>query len=100
MLLTEQGFRHCDDYILDKTTPRCLKKFLQFNRWPAVWQYKAEFDRGVKPPVLFAKFHGEQVRVVMASRFGDVGISRNLEKEHGYNMRVFVEELTDFTDSI
>jgi hypothetical protein len=34
----------------------------------------------------------------MASRFGDVGITSNLDAEYGYDDRVAVEDLTDFTD--
>jgi hypothetical protein len=29
---------------------------------------------------------------------GDVGITSSLDAEHGYELRVAVEDLTDFTD--
>lgn len=38
---------------------------------------------------------GTKVRVVMASRFGDVGITDNLTAEAGYLARVTVEKLTE-----
>lgn len=48
-------------------------------------------------PVLFARHEGCPVRVTMASRFGDVGISEDLDADRGYARRVAVEELTDFS---
>lgn len=37
---------------------------------------------------------GTKVRVVMASRFGDVGITDKLERERGYDARIDPEDLT------
>jgi hypothetical protein len=83
--------RHCDDYIDDKSAPEPLRKFLAHARAPA---HGAFLD--TKRPTLFAVYEGKRVRVVMASRFGDVGITSDLDAEHGYEMRVFVSELDDF----
>lgn len=47
-------------------------------------------------PVLYADYQNVRVRVVAASRLGDVGISRKLDQEDGYETRVPVEELTNF----
>jgi hypothetical protein len=41
---------------------------------------------------------GARVRVVMASRLGDVGITPKLDTEHGYAARVMLDDLTDFSD--
>ncbi len=85
--------RHCDDWIDDPNAPECLRKFLERARQPAHGMLdKSEF------PKLFANYKGQRVRVVMASRFGDVGISTNLVAEHGYSDRVKVGSLTDFSD--
>ena len=93
--------KHCDDYIDDESAPECLRKFLEHNRASATEQYKREDQPGFKKPVLFAKkADGTQVRVVMASRMGDVGITTNLKAERGYGERVLVEDLTDFTDDL
>ena len=98
--MTDQIPRHCDDYIYDYRQPNCLRWFLLINRLPAVEKLLAE-TMGVKPQ-LYATWirpkHRQRVRVVMASRFGDVGITTNLEAEHGYEARVPVESLTDFSD--
>ena len=107
--------RHCDDYIRDKTQPRCLRLFLLINRVPAYWKSDKWLQKGRPEPVLFAtlacpnddarahcKKYGiedkSRVRVVMASRFGDVGITNNLKAEHGYEVRVYVPWLVDFSD--
>lgn len=86
--------KHCDDYIDDDTQPACLRAFLSHARAPAI-------QRGGKPaPPLFAKHSGQIVRVVMASRFGDVGVSFDLERDHGYDKRMMLSELTDFSASM
>jgi len=46
-----------------------------------------------------ATHDGKRVRVVMASRFGDVGITSKLGREIGYEERVAVESLTDFAET-
>lgn len=98
--------RHCDDYIRDKSAPKCLRKWLLFQRKPSMWKWKKSWGY----PALFATFKEEdgpggrkgktrRVRVVMASRFGDVGISKDLDKEYGYYLRVFVSDLTDLSET-
>lgn len=84
--------RHCDDYIDDPSTPDCVRAFLDHARAPA---HGANLPG--KRPALFAKLGGMPVRVVMASRFGDVGVSGDLEAERGYSARVGLDELTDFS---
>lgn len=89
--------RHCDTYIRDKSQPMCLRRFLLYRRIPAYWQIKRW--RWGKPE-LYAMHEGKRVRVTMASRFGDVGITEVLTAEYGYNKRVPVEALTDFTGAL
>lgn len=104
---------HCDELIDDETAPKGLRAFLEWNRRPA--------DKKTgKSPVLFATLTetvavhenvsqhgpitamkldaGTRIRVVMASRFGDVGITSDLTAEHGYMARVDVDMLTDFSE--
>ena len=95
------SFRHCDDYIDDVSQPECLRSYLDFNRLRADLKYERLKQPGFKEPKLFAthKETGKRVRVVMASRFGDVGITDKLNRDHGYNLgRVPVEHLIDFSD--
>lgn len=85
-------FKHCDDYIDDATQPECLRAFLDHARSPAHGALRDD-----PRPRLFA-YHGPtRVRVVMASRFGDVGITTNLAAGHGYQKRVAVADLSNFS---
>ena len=108
-MILESKEKHCDDYIRDKSQPKCLRAFLLFHRVPAMDKYKWE-ERGWKIPTLFATYepkHGpgggkgkvKRVRVTMASRFGDVGISTDLKGDGGYDLRVNVSDLRDFSES-
>jgi len=90
----QPDFKHCDDYISDLTQPKCLRLFLIVNRLPAVDRMLVE-EAGFRPE-LYADHDGRRVRVVMASRIGDVGISSNLESADGYETRVAIEALANF----
>ncbi|TXN07499.1 hypothetical protein FV222_02215 [Methylobacterium sp. WL103] len=104
--------RHCDEYLEDETAPECLRRFHDYHCRPAALKYPTgdeAFDRGLEErlglpmwrdpvPMLFARHEGKPVRVTMASRFGDVGITEDLAAEHGYGKRVGVEDLTEFSD--
>lgn len=99
------NFKHCDDYIKDKSQPKCLRKFLLYNRIPPDWKIE-RWKKSWGVPVLFAELkpigggkRWKKVRVVMASRFGDVGITRYLDQERGYQQRVFLEDLRKFSNS-
>lgn len=84
--------RHCDDYIDDHAAPAPLRAFLEWARSPAHGHTRP------KPyPTLFATYKGRRVRVTMASRMGDVGISSDHTATGGYDARVYVEQLTDFS---
>jgi len=88
---------HCDDLIHEHTLPLCLRYFLLVNRLPAIdgtiiTAYKGE-------PECYATWKGtKRVRIVMASRFGDVGITTKLHHTNGYTKRVSLDELSDFGD--
>ena len=85
--------RPCDDYIEDPAAPEALRKYLEFARAPAHGQLLP------KPhPQLFADYEGKRVRVTMASRFGDLGISPDLSRELGYERRVAVSQLANFSE--
>lgn len=96
-----QRYRHCDDYIHDLNQPVCLRIWLLRQRVPAVDGMLMD-SAGIKPK-LFAtwmKPDGEMihVRLVMASRFGDVGITTHLFVEQGYQHRVPLEHLSKFRE--
>lgn len=88
---------HCDDIIHLSDYPICLRYFLLVNRLPAVDKCIIVEMKG--EPVCFATFKNKKVRLVMASRFGDVGITKNLSDTHGYDKRVSIKQLSNFTCS-
>ena len=86
---------HCDDAI-HSDLPLCVRYFLLVERLPAVDGCVITAMHGM--PKCFATHKGKRVRLVMASRFGDVGITRKLDAERGYDARVNLSELSDFGD--
>lgn len=86
--------RHCDDVADDLTQPEVLRNFLNWARSPA-----HGMTQPPPWPKLFADYNGQRVQVVMASRFGDVGITKDLSDGAPYKMRVSVEDLTNFGDT-
>lgn len=110
---------HCDDLIDDPAQPECLRRFLGYRRLPAIEQTLHEHEE----PELYARLiadrdgrsflghwngnepamkpvpmkAGQVVRVVMASRFGDLGITPDLKASRGYVARLNVSDLTDFS---
>lgn len=95
--------RHCDEYIDDPSAPACLRAFLQRARSPGHGHSHPD-----PYPRLFATYmgvdwngiaKGDRVRVVMASRMGDVGITKNHAALYGYTVRCYVSDLADFGES-
>jgi hypothetical protein len=90
----DHNFKHCDDYIDDESQPPALRKFLGRARMPAHGMMEK-----TPYPKLFADYKGKRVRVVMASTMGDVGITEHLGADAGYQCRVAVEDLANFSDT-
>jgi hypothetical protein len=107
--------KHCEDFIRDKTQPECLRRFIRIHRWPATWYCRMK-ERGMEDPKLYAtvatatkaeEHHineygirsGDRVKVVMASRMGDLGVTKNLSATCGYEVRLYVEWLKDFSET-
>ena len=99
---TDFDAHHCDEYvwgIKKHDAPNALWWFLFVNRQPAALMHSVvKNSKTGEYPTLFADYKGKRVRVVMASRFGDVGITSNLDAEHGYDTRVSLAELSNFSD--
>jgi hypothetical protein len=87
---------HCDEVINDYQANSHLRWFILINRMPAMLKCLAS-EMGCEPK-LFADYMGKRVRVVMASRLGDVGITEDLDAENGYSERVYVDALTNFSN--
>ena len=41
---------------------------------------------------------GTRVKIVMVSRFGDIGITNDLDVDHGYGARVLLEDLINLSN--
>jgi hypothetical protein len=115
---------HCDDLTYDPAMPAPLREFLEFHRQPAInkrgdgpplfatfaCETEALMIRPCRPESFAApeceeepliKFAaGQRVRIVMASRFGDVGVTTKLDAVRGYEARVYLPCLTDFSATV
>ena len=87
---------HCDIAIHKYGYPLCLRYYLLVERLRAIDRCLIVERYG--EPVCFADHEGQRVRLKMASRFGDVGISADLTTPHGYDKRVAVKDLSNFSD--
>lgn len=94
----DTGPKHVEDHIYDYNLPPFVRAWITINRLPAMEKETLVHVYGV--PKLFADspdLPGIRVRVTMASRLGDVGITVNLNREHGYDKRVMFDTLSNFT---
>lgn len=97
--------KHCDDYIDDPYAHPALRAYLKHARSPghghsspkphpklfATWLgYKGAGFKGIEP--------GDRIRVTVCSRMGDVGITKKLDANVGYEVRTDVASLTDFSE--
>ncbi len=65
---------------------------------PLTMSHYAGHWEGGKPVMVNTEcVAGQRVKIVMVSRFGDVGITEDLEAENGYGARVDIEDLYDFS---
>jgi hypothetical protein len=96
--------RHCDDCIHDRSMPLALRWWLFLHRLPAADQllcreaktWPALYATVATDRLLPGMVRGTTVRVVMASRMGDVGITPKLDAESGYTARVAVDDLENY----
>jgi len=89
----DKTFKHCDEYIEDCFAPEVLRWFLLVERLPAISKMLAY--KYIPKPMLFADYEGKRVRVTMASRFGDLGITEDGQST-SYDLRVAVTSLSNF----
>jgi hypothetical protein len=75
---------------------RYAKWFLLIKRMP-VWMQIAfkEFHGDMK---LFCMYKGEKYRCTGASRFGDIYLTEDFNRERGYELRVDLTECSDWSD--
>jgi hypothetical protein len=92
-----EDVQHCDDYAESLFGNPAARWFIFVERLPASLRLLARPH--IAEPKLFADYQGRRVRVVMASRFGDLGITYDLTADQGYELRVAVGDLENFSEA-
>jgi hypothetical protein len=87
---------HCDDYAQGSSGHPAARWFIFVHRLP--YTLRALCASRFPTPTLYATLDGRRVRVVMASRLGDLGVTSRLDDESSYERRVFVNSLEDFSE--
>lgn len=87
-----------DEFIDDYTSDAYASWVLNLLRLPAALYFK--FKPWANHYKLFCTYEGETYRVTMASRMGDIGLSKNFDVElpAGYEKRVSVVDCFDWRD--
>lgn len=86
---------HIDDWIDDPNTDTYAAWFFNLARLPAVLKFK--FEQQLARYRLFCTYQGERYRVTGASRLGDVWLTKDFDRERGYDLRVAVDDCSDWS---
>lgn len=81
-------FRHED--------PRAYAAFVLEHFRKAAW-WRSMTDQWMNQFKLFGTYNGKRYRVTGASRLGDVWLQEDFDKDHGYNERVDVLSVSDWS---
>lgn len=83
---------HVDEFIKSGHTHNSYARMvLHYMRLPSM--LKVDFHPWLGHFKLFCVYQGQRYRVIMASRLGDIGLSRDLESDKlEYNIRVYADE--------
>lgn len=88
---------HIDNFIDSMDSNNSYAKwFFMLHRLPSVLQ--AEFSDWIEPYKLFCTYKDKTYRVTGCSRLGDVWLTSDMERETGYELRVDVEECSNWSD--
>jgi len=90
-----------DEWLYDWPTssddPNAYARFVLDNfRKSAGWQSMVR--PWMKQFKLFGTYQGKRYRITGASRFGDVYLQPNFDVEHGYEERVTVTDISEWSD--
>ncbi len=91
----EKKETHVDDFIDDYTKDAYARWFLFLKRLPA--QLQGDFAIWIEPYKLYANYKEKRYQVTGASRLGDVWLAKNFNRDRGYDHRVDVDLLSDFS---
>ena len=85
---------HVDDFIEDVSQDSYARFMFNHFRLAAALQF--DFNQFVVNHRLFGTYKGQRFRITGASRLGDVWLARDFERNTGYDLRVAVNEVSDF----
>lgn len=88
---------HVDDWL--DTPPKdagekIAKEFLEHFRRPAMEQDK----NWLQANPLFCTYAGKRYRCIGASRLGDVWLTADFQRTHGYDMRIDIDGCSDWSN--
>lgn len=99
---SQDGNVHVDDFIesleFDSSKDReseienYAKFFFMLHRLPAYM--KNQWSDIISKYKLYCLYEGKGYRVTGASRMGDIWLTSDMKQEHGYELRVFVNQVT------
>jgi hypothetical protein len=94
---------HVDDWVdaFDTGKQSVGQKYARFclflYRLAAVFQM--DWPEWIKKHKLFCTYEGKRFRMTGASRMGDVWITKDFDRDTGYDMRVLVDDCSDWSDN-
>lgn len=92
---------HVDDFIDDSFTYKTnSEKYARFvlNYFRLSAALTMDFEPFMKQYKLFCQYEGLKYKVTGASRMGDIWLSKDLTRDAGYDLRVCIEECSDWSD--
>ena len=97
-MLKKKGLVHVDDWVLEpclSTDPEAYAKFFFVLRRTHAWMQMA-FAPWIKEFKLYCTYEGETYRITGASRLGDIWLIKDLSKDAGYDIRTYVNKVSNF----
>ena len=96
---------HIDDWLdtianCDPTLHYAWRRLEEF-RADATGKVRLEQARkrkGIQPPKLFCTYNGKRYRCIGASRMGDIWLTRDFNRDHGYDLRIDVDDCSEWSD--
>jgi hypothetical protein len=86
---------HVDDFIEGIKSDPYASWMLHHFRLPAF--LKARFEQFMDNRKLFCTFREKRYRVIGASRMGDIWLTKDFTRDAGYDLRVDVDQCTDWS---
>ena len=93
--MTTEAFTHVDDFVMNSKSDPYAAWMLMYFRLPAI--QKTRFAPFMADRQLFCTYNGRQYRVIGGSRMGDIWLTSDFSKDHGYEHRVYVDQCANWS---